>query len=90
MDWIKQLFIDFREWAEDFFVDALDSVLSSIAGAIESLDPPDFLLDYSIGDYLPADVLYFLNLSGLDTAFSVLAGAIVFRVMRKILTFGIW
>jgi len=89
----KGLWEDFTEYWDDFPILVLKGVTEAVAGIIESIAPPDFLAQYRLADVMaPAmgDLGYFLAQAGISQALAMIATAVVFRVMRKFLTFGIW
>jgi len=67
-----------------------DEVLQAIADVIADLDPPDFLTQYQITDYIPADIVWLLHMSEFDTCLGIIASGITFYFARRILTLGIW
>jgi len=53
---------------------------------------PDFL-QYSLQDlfnYIPSDVVYFLNMSGISQAFLFISMGVAFRLVRKVATLFQW
>lgn len=93
LEFYKGLWTDFMEYLDDWPIKVLKGVLEAVAGVIESIAPPDFLAQYTLASVMgPAmtEIGYFLAQSGVSTGLSIIAGAIVFRVMRKIVTFGLW
>tara|TARA_R100000750_G_scaffold45903_1_gene30944 strand:- start:1151 stop:1444 length:294 start_codon:yes stop_codon:yes gene_type:complete len=92
LDFWKGLFNDLTEFLTDLPVQVVKSVLSAIAGLIESITPPEFL-NHSLGDSLgPAmgNVGYFLAQVGMPEAMGILAAGLAFRLLRKVLTLGQW
>lgn len=93
LEFWKGLWDDFVQYLDDLPLRILKKFLDAIATLIESVSPPDFLQGHSLGEYLgPAMqyIGYFLDRAGVDTAIALLASAVAFRAVRKILTFGLW
>lgn len=102
--WLTDLTNWFREqlhrlWdaIEAFFADllilAVEAVLEVVALAFESLPVPEFMTTTSIGDLLgnagPV-VGWFVQTFKISECMSLLAAGAVFRITRKIVTFGKW
>lgn len=94
MEWFKNFLSGFKEWLIDVLLyiprKLFDSFLNALAGVIEGLPLPSFIVDYSLGDLIDPNILWLLHSSGVSTALSIISSAIVFRILRKILTFGMW
>lgn len=93
LDTIKDLWTDLYDFLNDFWIDIAEAVLTAIASLIESIQPPDFLLSYSISSILsslPSDLLYFIGQLDLPSAFAVIASGVAFRISRKFLTLFQW
>lgn len=92
VDLVKGVFQSIWEIVKDLGVLLLQTILDLFLAIIDMLDPPDFL-DNGLDTYLagidPA-VIYFLGQSGLGAGLSLIGLAVVFRLMRKILTLGQW
>ncbi|MCY1278778.1 hypothetical protein D9M68_226430 [compost metagenome] len=68
-------------------------MLDAVAGIFEAVDPPDFLTQHSLASSMGPvmhDIGFFLAQSGLSTALSMISAAILFRMVRKIVTLGFW
>lgn len=102
-EWFKELWQGFLDWLQDvaililtFFKDLMlwlfEMTLDVTAFLFEQLSPPEFAAIGLQGLFnaLPDSVIYFLGQSGLSEGLSILGGAYVFRLMRKLFTFGIW
>lgn len=87
---VSDFFADLKEWFYDVFVDIFSGLLGAMATAIEAIDLPDFFTTYAVGDYIHSDVLWFLTMSGVGDALAVIGVAYVFRIIRRIVTLGIW
>lgn len=74
----------------DVFMAIFDAILSGIAYVIESIPLPDFITDYSLADFIHADIGYFLTMSGFPDCLAVIGSAYVFRLIRRVVTLGIW
>jgi len=67
-----------------------DQLLTLIGDTIEAIEPPDFTTNYTINDYIPPDIVYFLDHSQFDVCLGIFSGAIIFYFLRRVLTLGIW
>lgn len=74
----------------DVFMLIFDGILSGIAFLIENLPLPEFMSSYSVANYIHADIAYFLSMSGFPEAMGIIGAAIVFRIIRRVITLGIW
>lgn len=93
LDFYKGIWDDFVEYFDDLPIKVLKGILDAISGVLEAITPPDFLNSYQLGDVLSPAMPYighFLAQAGLSQGLTLIATAIVFRVTRKILTFGMW
>jgi hypothetical protein len=102
-DFFQDLYNDFIGWVvavfdaiiaffADLLILILDGFLSAIATIIESIPAPDFIqngLQFYLSGIDPS-ILYFLSISGLDTAFALLGSGLAFRLLRKLVTLGQW
>ncbi|ELB2789535.1 hypothetical protein QMX34_000027 [Aeromonas hydrophila] len=90
--WFVHLFQAIFQWFEDILLTTLEKVLEGIRYVIASIPVPDFL-QYSLQDlfnYIPADVVFFLNQSGLSQAFLFISMGVAFRLVRKVATLFQW
>lgn len=93
LDFYKGLWDDFVEYFDDLPIRILKGILEAVASVIESIAPPDFLQNYQLGDVLAPTmpyIGYFLAQSGISQGMTLIVSAVIFRVMRKLLTFGKW
>ena len=84
---------DFTEYLDELPIKILKGVLDAVAGVLEGIVPPEFLNNYQLGDVLAPTMPYigfFLAQAGVSQGLSLIAAAVLFRVMRKVLTFGWW
>jgi hypothetical protein len=96
-NWLRGLVQKLWDAIEQFFTDliilAIEKVLELIALAFEQLPAPEFMTQHSIGSLLgnagPA-VGWFVQTFKISEAMGFFAVAAVFRISRKILTFGKW
>ncbi|MBS2781144.1 DUF2523 family protein [Aeromonas salmonicida] len=90
--WIVHLFQAIFQWFEDILLTTLERILEAIRFVIASIPLPDFL-QYSLQDlfnYIPSDVVYFLNMSGISQAFLFISMGVGFRMVRKVATLFQW
>lgn len=93
IDFWKGLWTDFTEYLDDWPVRALKGVLQAVLEVFQSIDPPEFVTQYQLGDVLAPVMPYigfFLAQAGLTEAMTLISAAIAFRAVRKVVTFGIW
>lgn len=96
-DWFVVLFrglwLDFIEFANDFWIGIIDQLLSILSSAINSIPVPSFFAHYSVANLLgslPSDVLFFAYYLRLSEAFAIIGAAVSFRIARKVLTLFQW
>ncbi len=90
--WVVNLFKAVFQWFEDMLLTTLERILESIRFVISSIPLPDFL-QYSLQDlfnFIPSDVVYFLNMSGISEAFLFISMGVGFRLVRKVATLFQW
>ena len=90
--WILHLCQALLQWFEDILLTTLEKILEAIRFVISSLPIPDFL-QYSLQDlfnYIPSDLVYFLNMSGISQAFLFISMGVAFRMVRKVATLFQW
>ncbi|MGY3943748.1 DUF2523 family protein [Aeromonas tecta] len=90
--WILHLCQSLLQWFEDILLTTLEKILTAIRFVISSIPMPDFL-QYSLQDlfnYIPSDVVYFLNMSGISQAFLFISMGVAFRMVRKVATLFQW
>jgi hypothetical protein len=93
-DQVKDLISDLWQWVWDFIVDIfvalVTMILGAIASVIELVPVPSFLIEYSISDYVPEDIGWFLAQSNFHVALSIVGAGVLFYFLRRVLTLGIW
>jgi len=90
-DFYKGIWADFVEYLGDLPIKVLKGVLDAIATIFQGLPKPDFLTQHSLAATMGpvmSDIGFFLSSTGLSTALSLITAALLFRITRKILTFG--
>ncbi|HDO1319788.1 DUF2523 family protein [Aeromonas veronii] len=90
--WVVKFFQAIFQWFEDILLTTLEKILEGIRFVISSIPMPDFL-QYSLQDlfnYIPSDVVYFLNMSGIAQAFLFISMGVAFRLVRKVATLFQW
>jgi hypothetical protein len=93
LEFYKGLWDDFVEYFDELPIRILKGILEAVASVIESIAPPDFLQSHQLGDVLAPTmpyIGYFLAQSGISQGMTLIVSAVLFRVMRKLLTFGKW
>lgn len=96
-NWIRELIGKLWSAIEAFFNDlvviAIEKLLDLIALAFEALPVPQFMTQYSIGALLGQagpTVGWFVETFKIPECMAILAGGAVFKITRKIVTFGKW
>lgn len=91
-DWFQEIWILVLTWFKDFSLWLFEMSLDVLAFMFEQLEPPELLATglQTLFNNLPESVIYFLGQSGLSEGIAILGGAYVFRLLRKVLTLGIW
>lgn len=87
---VWQAFVDFMD---DFYLTVLDKTLSVVLYALSLLPYPEFLQNYSFGQLLAqagSPVIWFAQMLQIPQALSVIATGMIFYVMRRLLTLGVW
>jgi len=86
----ERLIEGFKDMLKDLFFWAFEVACDLVIYIFESLSAPVELLNLSISTFISPDVAYFLALSGLDQCMVLIGAAVLFRMVRKFLTFGLW
>lgn len=96
-DWllqaIKAVLAALFELLKTVFLWLFDQLADFVVYVFQSITPPDFLSQYSIGTLLgqAGPVIGWLASSlQLGTCLGIIAGAYAFRLLRKLLTLGQW
>lgn len=103
MEWFKEFFEDLIQWfyeillsifnfVKDIFLVVFELLLDGIVFVFSSIQPPDFLLNGidTLTAAIHPDIIYFLGMSGLDTALAIYGSGVAFRMLRKLVTLGQW
>lgn len=90
IDWMKELQEDTIIAIKDLSLDLFELFMSGAVMAIAAIVPPDVLSSSlsTVASGLSPAVHYFLQQSGLAQGFSIIGGAVMFRIARKIYSFG--
>jgi len=87
---LGDLWDDLLEFFTDVFIFLLDLFLSGIAFIIEQIPVPDFAANMDLNALIAPEITWMVTQVGLPTAMAIIGAAIVFRILRKIFTLGIW
>jgi len=90
---VQKLWAAIEAFFNDLIITALEKLLELAALAFESLPVPDFMTQYSIGSLLGnagPTVGWFVETFKIPECMSLLAAGLVFKITRKIVTFGKW
>lgn len=88
-DWVLEVIqeiFDFLLWLPK---QIFKELTEAVATLVESLPAPDFA-SLNPSDYIHDDVAWFLAMSDFDVALGIIGGAIAFRIIRRVVTLGIW
>lgn len=85
---IKALF----DFFIDVFIKILDLFLQGVLSLIRALPVPDFMQTGmgALFQFLPSELLFFIQYFKLSECFAVLAAAVTFRLARKAVTLFQW
>lgn len=92
-DVIKEVFQAFTDFIEDFFVHGFEHLLNLCLFILALLPLPDFMQGQSIGSMLGnggSTVLWFADIFQIGPSMALIGVAIVFYLVRRIATLGIW
>ncbi len=92
-DTIKEVFQAFTDFVEDFFVHGFEHLLNLVLFILALLPLPEFMQGQSIGSMLGnagSTVLWFADIFQIGPSMVLIGVAIVFYLLRRILTIGIW
>jgi hypothetical protein len=92
-DTIKEVFQAFTDFMQDFFVHGFEQILKVILFALSLLPLPDFMKGQSIGSMLAgggSTVLWFADIFQIGPSMVLIGVAIIFYLLRRVLTLGIW
>lgn len=92
-EWFKGLFSDFMEFISDLPTLIFGGILDGVIYALSLIPVPSFLeqgMMQRLFDAMGPDVLYFVDLFGIDNGLGMIGLAIVFNLTRKALTLGQW
>lgn len=90
--WVVDLCKAIFQWFEDILLTTFEKILEGIRFVISSIPMPDFL-QYSLQDlfnFMPSDVVYLLNMSGISEAMMFISMGVAFRMVRKVATLFQW
>lgn len=87
---LADLWRDLKEFVTDIFIFLLDLFLKGIAFIVEQIPVPDFVQSVNINSFLDPGLLWLVSQAGLHHALAMVGAAIVFRILRRIFTLGIW
>ncbi|MFM1688257.1 hypothetical protein ACJ7VZ_07000 [Aeromonas salmonicida] len=90
--WIVELFKSVFQWFQDTLLNVFESILAALRHVISLIPMPD-ILQYSLQDlisFVPPELMYFLNVSGISEAFMFISMGVAFRMVRKVATLFQW
>lgn len=96
-DWllqaIKAVWEAFTQFMEDLFLAWVEHQLNMIVWVFQHIPAPDVLSQQSLGSILGnagPTVAWAINVFQVGPSATVISGAMVFFIVRRILTLGIW
>ncbi|WP_421333678.1 hypothetical protein [Aeromonas veronii] len=90
--WVVDFFKSIFQWFQDTLLNVFEQLLAALRYVIEHIPMPD-ILKYSLQDliaYVPPELMFFLNQSGISEAFMFISMGVAFRMMRKFATLFQW
>ncbi len=90
---VKLVFDAFMDFVNDLFVRTLEQVLTLVLLVLKLLPLPDFMKGQSIGSMLAnggSTILWFADLFQIGPSIVLIGVAMVFYLLRRVLTLGIW
>lgn len=96
-NWLKDAFTkilkDIFEFFTDLMLEFLDMCLDLVVEIFNAIPVPSFINEHSLAEYvtqLPDSVLFFIGIFRLDEALGFISVALTFRMIRKLVTLGMW
>lgn len=96
-NWLRDQFIAvwdaFFKFMQDLFLFWLEHQLTLVLWMIDNIPSPDFLTQHTLGSLLGSagpTVAWAITIFKVGEAAALISGAMVFYVLRRILTIGIW
>lgn len=91
---IELFFRDLLRQFIDFIIELplilLQFVYNLVLTILDLIPAPDFLTQVTLSDYIHPDLGYFLTVSSVPEAVALLGAGIVFKIIRRLVTVGIW
>ncbi|KGE50658.1 phage coat protein [Xanthomonas axonopodis pv. vasculorum] len=90
---VKAVWQAFADFIGDLFVLFLDKALSAVLYVMNLLPMPDFMKGHSIGEMLGnagSTILWFADVFKIGPSLVAIGAAMIFYVLRRVLTLGIW
>jgi hypothetical protein len=92
-DAIKDFFDAITSFISDLFVVWLEQSLNAILYVLSLLPLPDFMQGQSVGSMLGqagSTILWFADVFQIGPSLTMIGAAMIFYVIRRVLTVGIW
>lgn len=89
---VSQWFKDFWTFIQDGALWVWDGVLGAVSSLVQSIAVPDWMSQGlgTLFSQVDPSILYFVGLTGLPQALSIIGAAYVFKVLRKFATLFLW
>jgi hypothetical protein len=92
-DQVERVWNAFVEFIGDAIVQLFATLLDLCATLIEAIPVPDFIANYSLGQFfsaLPPEILWGVGQFNIGEAFAMIGAGYAFRLLRKLFTLGQW
>lgn len=96
-DWLRELFLSvweaFVQFLHDMLLYWLEHQLSMVLWMIQNIPSPEFLSQHTLGSLLGSagpTVAWFIVVFKVGESSVLIGTAMVFYILRRILTIGIW
>lgn len=92
VDWANSVIDAVLEWFEFLPLNIYEKFLESALNTYNTFQPPEFITGgmQSMVAALPADVGYFLSMSGLAQGLAIYGTAVIYKFMKKMIPTFIW
>jgi hypothetical protein len=89
-DFVVDIFKSVLDLFKDIFLWIFEMFVALLVFLIDLMPLPAFITDYRLTDFVPPELIFFLTMANFPQIMGMLASALVFRIIRRFLTLGIW
>ena len=90
LEWLGNFYDSIIAFIGDLPLLFLQMILEAVAFIFAAIPLPSFLTDYSLSSYIDSNITYLLIQSSFPESLAVIRSAIAFKILRRVLTLGIW